>query len=56
MIGYGRRHENRYIKSKPELSAQVLAKLRDQLANEYDLYDFCQQRLYHQFKQTVNTN
>lgn len=54
--GYARRHENRYIKSKPALSEQVLAKLRDSLSDEYELYDFCQQRLYHQYQQTISTN
>ncbi|XP_032789191.1 heparan sulfate 2-O-sulfotransferase 1 [Daphnia magna] len=54
--GYGRRHENRYIKSKPALSDQVLAKLRDSLSDEYELYEFCQQRLYHQYQQTINTH
>ncbi|EFX88382.1 hypothetical protein DAPPUDRAFT_234511 [Daphnia pulex] len=54
--GYGRRHENRYIKSKPSLSEKVLAKLRDSLSDEYELYDFCQQRLYHQYQETINTH
>ena len=54
IIGYGRRHENRYIKSKPALSEQVLEKLRDSLSDEYEIYYFCQQRLYNQYQQTIN--
>ena len=56
VLGYGRRHENRYIKSKPALSEQVLAKLRNSLSDEYELYEFCQQRLYHQYQQTINVH
>lgn len=49
--GYARRHENKDIKNKPELTEPVLEKLKQSLASEYELYEFCQQRLYSQFQQ-----
>ena len=54
-LGYGRRHENRYIKSKPALTQTVVNKLKDSLSNEYELYAFCKQRLYNQFQNTFNS-
>lgn len=51
---YARRHENSDIKAKPALSQQVLDKLKGSLSTEYELYHFCQQRLYHQYQKIVN--
>ena len=47
---YARRHENRYTKSKPHLSDKVRQKLRDMLDTEYELYEFCKQRLHYQYE------
>ena len=48
--GYARRHENRYFKAKPALSEQVMSKLKDVLQAEYELYEFCKQRLHLQYR------
>lgn len=45
---YGHRHENKDLKSKPDLSQEVMDKLKTDLALEFEFYEFCQQRLYQQ--------
>ena len=56
--GYSRRHENRYFKTASKgnqsLDESVVRKLKRLLQSEYELYDFCQQRLHLQMRRVAN--